>query len=243
MEADDAEGFGGGMTWEIITGDNREVLPSLSGVTHFITDPPYDEKTHASAKTSKTESGVLAIEFEPLTDFTFVDTLLTLAAQWVICFCALERLGEYKRIAREERWIRAGIWDRRAGAAFARSDRPFQGAEGIAIMSAAKAKVFPAGAKRAVWTSTIERNDREHETQKPLPLMLELIQDFTMPGDLVVDPFCGSGTTGVACVRIGRRFIGIEANPKHADFARERLAAESSHSTLTARRAGQATLF
>ena len=229
--------------WQIITGDNRLIIPTLSGVTHFITDPPYDEKTHGNAKTSATSDGVLAIEFAPLTDFSFVGDMLRLASQWIVCFCALEHLGEYKRAAGDDSWIRSGIWDRRAGAAFARPDRPFQGAEGIAIMSAAKKKIFPAGAKRAVWTSTIERNDREHETQKPLPLMLELIRDFTSPGDLVVDPFCGSGTTGVACVRLGRRFLGIEVNPKHADFARERLSAESTGSTLEASRSGQLSLL
>lgn len=232
-----------GKRWTVITGDNREILPTLESVDHVICDPPYDDKTHENAKTSKTKDGVLNIAFDPLADFSFVARLLELSKQWVVCFCALEQLGEYKRAAGEDRWIRSGIWDRRAGSAFARSDRPFQGAEGIAIMSGAKKKIFPAGAKRAVWTSTIERNDREHETQKPLPLMIEMIQDFTRPGDLVLDPFCGSGTTGVACIRTGRRFIGIEINRTHAAFAKERIDAEEKLSTLTAQRSGQEALF
>jgi site-specific DNA-methyltransferase (adenine-specific) len=48
--------------------------------------------------------------------------------------------------------------------------------------------------------------------------MEALIRDFTDPGDLVCDPFAGSGTTGVAAIRLGRRFIGWERHPKfHAD--------------------------
>lgn len=61
---------------------------------------------------------------------------------------------------------------------------------------------------------------RVHTTQKPLELMLELVELFTDPGDLVLDPFCGSGTTGVACVRLGRRFIGIEKDATYAAVAR-----------------------
>ncbi len=233
-----------GRQWIVITGDNREILPTLDQVDHVITDPPYDDTTHSNAKTSRKgcDDGVLEIGFEPLSDFSFVCDLLRLSRQWVVCFCAMEQLGEYKR-ASQDAWVRSGFWDRRAGTAFARSDRPYQPGEGIAIMSDADEKVFPAGAKRAIWASTIARDDREHETQKPLPLMLEIISDFTRPGDVVLDPFGGSMTTGVACVRLGRKFIGIERNPKHANFGRERIEAESRLSTLSALRSGQEALF
>ena len=82
-----------------------------------------------------------------------------------------------------------------------------------------------------------------HETQKPLPLMLELVELFTDPGDLVLDPFCGSGTTGVACIRLGRRFIGIEKDATYAAVARERLEAESKGLSLRDARAGQLPMF
>jgi site-specific DNA-methyltransferase (adenine-specific) len=235
----------GDATWAVVGGASELVLqdvPSRS-VDSVICDPPYNERTHSSAKTSKADGdGHLDIDFDPLSSFEFVPRLVSLARQWCVCFCALEQLGEYADAAGDA-WIRAGIWDRRAGTAFARSDRPFQGAEGIAIMSGAKEKVFPAGAKRAVWVSPIERNDREHETQKPLGLMLEIVADFTSPGDLVLDPFCGSSTTGVACLRLGRRYIGIEKQERWVNFSRERLGAESQCNTLSASRAGQESLF
>ena len=63
-----------------------------------------------------------------------------------------------------------------------------------------------------------------HPSQKPLKLLVELIEQHTQPGDLILDPFCGSGTTGVACVQTGRRFIGIEIDPGYADIARARIA-------------------
>lgn len=50
---------------------------------------------------------------------------------------------------------------------------------------------------------------------KPLALMRALVRDYSRPGDLVCDPFCGSGTTALACMTEGRRFVGSEVDPKH----------------------------
>jgi site-specific DNA-methyltransferase (adenine-specific) len=226
----------------VLLGDNEEYLPAVGRVDQVVTDPPYDERTHASAKSTAVQSGSVDFGFAHLTDFSFVARLLRLSRQWVVCFCALEDLGKY-RDAAGDGWIRAGVWNRLAGTAFARADRPFQGAEGIAIMSGAATKVFPAQAKRAAWDCTTERNDRGHPTQKPLDLMLELVRDFTSPDDLILDPYAGSGTTGVAALRLGRRVILIEQKPEYAALAIDRLTAESTGSTLQALRAGQETLF
>lgn len=72
-----------------------------------------------------------------------------------------------------------------------------------------------------------------HTTQKPLPLMVELVRQFTDPGDVVLDPFCGSGTTGAACLRTGRKFIGIERDEHYARVARERLEGEAPDEFLS----------
>lgn len=69
---------------------------------------------------------------------------------------------------------------------------------------------------------------RFHPTQKPVAVMAWLIEAMTNPGDLVVDPFCGSGTTGVAALRLGRRFLGIEIDPAFAATASERCAAAAA---------------
>lgn len=68
--------------------------------------------------------------------------------------------------------------------------------------------------------------ERVHSTQKPVDLMAYLIRTYSNLGDLVLDNTMGSGTTGVACVREGRRFRGIEKERKYFDFAHERIAAE-----------------
>ena len=65
---------------------------------------------------------------------------------------------------------------------------------------------------------------RCHPTQKPLSLMEALVRDFSDPGELVLDPFAGAGTTGVAALSLGRRFLGWELDPAHAATAQRRLA-------------------
>ena len=64
---------------------------------------------------------------------------------------------------------------------------------------------------------------REHPTQKPVALMRALIERYTDPGDLVLDPYCGSGTTLRAALDCGRRAIGIEIDPQYEPVIRRRL--------------------
>jgi modification methylase len=68
---------------------------------------------------------------------------------------------------------------------------------------------------------------KAHPTQKPEALLYRVILASTKPGDLVLDPFFGTGTTGAVAKRLGRRYIGIERDPNYAAIAEERLAAIS----------------
>lgn len=64
---------------------------------------------------------------------------------------------------------------------------------------------------------------RTHPTQKPVKLIEWVLREYTDDNDLIFDPYMGSGTTGVACLRTGRRFMGIEINPKYFEDAKHRL--------------------
>ena len=83
--------------------------------------------------------------------------------------------------------------------------------------------LFPlcAGAER------LKREDgkKAHPTQKPEALLHRVLLAATKPGDLVLDPFFGTGTTGAVAKRLGRRFIGIEREKDYAKLARARIAA------------------
>jgi len=75
-----------------------------------------------------------------------------------------------------------------------------------------------------VWlTPKAERNRLGHPTQKPVELMRRMVLGSTNEEDTVLDPFMGSGTTGVACVQLGRNFIGFEINPEYFKIAEKRI--------------------
>ena len=68
-----------------------------------------------------------------------------------------------------------------------------------------------------------KEEERQHATQKPVDLMARIINTYTREGDTILDPFMGSGTTGVACVQTGRNFIGIEIDPTYYAIAEKRI--------------------
>lgn len=85
------------------------------------------------------------------------------------------------------------------------------------------------GGEQVVWSipppARGEKTHGRHTTQKPLELLRRIITASTRPGDVVVDPFCGSSTTGVACLETGRRYVGIEVNPEYHALSLRRMAA------------------
>ena len=81
---------------------------------------------------------------------------------------------------------------------------------------------------RYLWNGMIQENMRRkevrcHPTQKPLKVMERLLEMFTSEGDVVLDPFFGSGTTGIAARRLRRHFVGVELNPVYCKLAADRL--------------------
>jgi site-specific DNA-methyltransferase (adenine-specific) len=78
-----------------------------------------------------------------------------------------------------------------------------------------------------VWTGSLthkaEKVAGHHPTQKPEYLLERIILASTKPGSIVLDPFCGSGTTGVAAKRLGRYFIGIDNVSQYIEISRERM--------------------
>jgi DNA modification methylase len=71
---------------------------------------------------------------------------------------------------------------------------------------------------------TEDTDTRVHSTQKPVDLMSHVIEVATPKGCTVLDPFMGSGTTGVACIQTGRRFIGFELDKTYCEIATKRIA-------------------
>lgn len=87
------------------------------------------------------------------------------------------------------------------------------------------------------WNGMIQQNmkekeERYHPTQKPLPLMIKILEDYTTPADIIVDPFMGSGTTLAAAKSLGRKAIGMEINKAYCEIAVKRLLTTQIRMTL-----------
>lgn len=220
-------------------GDCLAVMPTLRRVSHIICDPPYESRLHdAKAHLSdlRKDSGPELKEI----DFAAVDDIrepfVALAAEqcegWFIAFCTVEGVAKWADAINPSplKYKRACSWNKPDSTPQLNGQGPAQGFECFVTAWAGKGRArWNAGGKRGVYTHNTNgpQRDGRHPTEKPLSLMAEIIADFTNPGDTILDPFMGSGTTGVAAVRARRNFIGIERDPKYFEIARSRLAAVS----------------
>jgi site-specific DNA-methyltransferase (adenine-specific) len=209
-------------------GRAEEVLPAILAAgaprpDHFIMDPPYDDHTHDSIRSSYQDGkpiktvrgsskGRIDLSFEAMTPEQVLRVVMPAASGWVIAFCSLEMLGGY-RIAGGAHFVRSGFWHRINGTPQISGDRPSQPGEGLAILrgSLSGRMRWNRGGHAAFWeTCIVPSKARVHKTQKPESLMIDLVAAFTSPGELVCDPFCGSGSTLVSAKRLGRRALGID---------------------------------
>lgn len=206
-------------------GDGPDGLLALGACDHVITDPPYDAIVDESNAADRVrDPGTFG--FDPMDEDLRVRVASAIGAtcrRWALVFCAYEEITSW-RAALE----RAGLiyWQtghfRRIGAKPQMTGRgPAQPNEAIVICHARLLEQrWNGGGKMAEWTAAVVRGDeRWHPTQKPTSLMSALVEDFTDPGELIVDMFAGSGATGIAAVGAGRRFAGFEKNPEFAEHA------------------------
>lgn len=197
-----------------------EVMPSLDAIDHVITDPPYGEVTHKGARTMKHDGAL--IDFAHISDEQFmnvIDESLRLATRWVVMTCEWRHAAMLETSGRP--LVRLGVWIKPNGAPQFTGDRPGTGWEAVAILHRAGKKRWNGGGHHAVWHSNIVSGN--HPTEKPVALISRWIDQFSDSGETILDPFMGSGTTGVASVQMGRKFIGIERERKYFDIACERI--------------------
>ncbi len=244
-----------GPGWEIREGRWQDSPPESVDVV--LSDPPYDERTHKGGVRATKGAGhpqnklvKFVVPFPPLTpeEQAFLTvSALDISKRWVILFCTIEMIGDYQRYSAGG-WVRGGIWHRSNMQPQMTGDRPAAFGDAIAIMHRKGRKKWNGHGIPAYWKYPFcspmnKREDKVHPTQKPIDLILELVRLFSDPGELVWDPYGGSGTTGVACLRLGRRFLMHEEQPHYAEIAAERLRAEEDGHTLQDRQRGQTSLI
>ena len=220
------EVLSGAATWTVVHADCLDVLPTLAdgSVDAVVTDPPY---------------GVGIDLWDAAVPYETLPGLLRVAAGVVLWFGAGSAIFD-AAVAFSSTPQRVIVWAPSFTLSHARAD-------GIAYrwhpIYCWRIPHSHGGPKWDVISTPTEcGNAWKHSCTKPLSLM-EALVGFAPPGDLILDPFCGSGTTGVAALRLGRRFIGIEREAKWAELSRERIRAEENSTTLQAARSGQVPMF
>lgn len=212
-------------------GDCMEILPTLQAVDVVITDPPYSPRTHSKARTNKAETARSTyrqgasrfIDFAALDDDEFISLaqqLLSKSRRWVVMTC------DHRHAALTFDWpehVRLGAWVKVGPMPQISGDRPGSGHESVLILHNKGAMRWGRGGGAAIWVEPPCKGGTEVATQKPLHLVERFVGDFSEPDETVLDPFAGSGTTGVACMKHGRRFIGIEREQRHFDVACRRI--------------------
>jgi site-specific DNA-methyltransferase (adenine-specific) len=217
---------------QLFLGDCLDILPTLGKVDCVLTDPPYGDKTHDNAKSNAGGGGgAKAIDFKAI-DFKAIGAVLDACAPlcdgWVVANM------EWRHIAQLEfephqfyELIRFGVWVKSNPMPQISADRPANGWEGIAYLyPRGKTKAWRGGGCHGNWIGPVITNG-DHPTGKPLAMVSQWVGRFTEHGATILDPFMGSGTTGVAALQAGRKFIGIEREPKYFDIACRRI--EQAH--------------
>jgi len=215
-------------------GDCLEIALFLGRFDHIITDPPYEARLHAAKSHEadlRKDGGpkLMAIDFACIDPMR--DDVVALGQQcdgWFIAFCTPEGICKWADAinASPMKYKRACHWIKPDSTPQLNGQGPAQGAEHfVCAWAGAGHARWNAGGKRGVYTHLVNNKERhgEHPTEKPRRLMSEIICDFTNHGQIILDPFMGSGTTGVAALREGRRFVGIEQNERYFDIACKRI--------------------
>ena len=199
-------------------GDCREILPTLGKVDAVVTDPPYGigenhrkvrSRGRSSARIKRvtvTDYGDFEWDSEPPST-ELIDTIRQISDKQIIFG------GNYFHLPPTNCWL---VWDKLNTGDFADCELAWTNLD-----KAVRLIQFR-------WNGCIRKERdiaREHPTQKPVGVLKWCIEHLPSESISILDPFAGSGTTGVAAVKLGREFIGIEIEPKYFDIACRRISA------------------
>jgi site-specific DNA-methyltransferase (adenine-specific)/modification methylase len=193
---------------ELYLGDCMEIMPALEGVGAVVTDPPYGINEN-SKKVASRENAAPARDYG---DFDWDKAPAPQESIDLICKISKHQIifgGNYFTLGPTPCWL---VWDKENTGDFADCELAWT------------------NLKKAVrrinwrWNGMIRKGQEErfHPTQKPLGVM-EWCLTHVPDAETILDPFMGSGTTGVACVKAGRRFVGIEMHEPYFNAACERI--------------------
>ncbi|MGX9980678.1 DNA methyltransferase [Methylobacterium fujisawaense] len=214
-------------------GDCREVLPAVGRVDHIITDPPYSDRTHRGhdgaatllrdgAKRQSLGYGALSADDAQALARVFADA----AAGWVVWMTDHTLAPAIQQaLAAERRYVFAPLPFFQPGRSVRLTgDGPCSWTDWI--ICARTAALNKWGTLPGGYVAGEGWADKERMGGKPTRLMSLLVEHYSRRGDVVCDPMMGAGSTGIAAVREGRDFCGIEIDEATFDKACRRISDE-----------------
>jgi len=215
--------------------DCLDVLPTLEAgsVDAVVTDPPYgiNYQSHMRIESERFSKllgdGKLPVAWIPQALRVGKDDAC------LFSFCRWDAAEEL-RIAIDQHWdLRSQvIWDR-GNHGLGDLKRQYAPIHDTCWFATKGVWEFPNGRPKSIYNDMrLSGGELEHPTQKPVNLMAKIILDLTNEDDTILDPFMGSGTTGVAAIKLGRRFIGVELSREYYDIALRRIQQAEAQPTL-----------
>lgn len=208
-------------------GECLEILRGIpaGSIDALVTDPPYSVTSEASSSVSRSRRGVREIQFfeawlrEHLAEFSRVlrsDGVLFMTIDWRGAM-ALDQACSRLNI----REPKIGVWDKDRIGMGGILRNSYECFAVVPMRDWKRKRADVADVWRIRWTQG--GRDSDHPAEKPVELMRRACQTFVRPGGVVLDPFMGSGATGVAAILEGCSFIGIEREQENLEVAKARI--------------------
>lgn len=204
-------------------GDCLEILPLLPKVDAVVTDPPYEFQASGAGIFRSNRKCMDEIQAAGLDKGFDLSLLRGDRFRSVVVFCHNDQLDRVLPHLKKQfgRYVLC-FWHKDNPMPVA--NRHYRPDTEIYVHAWGEGG-FPVGTlaekSRYFFAPVGRQSDYAHPTVKPLSLILKIVGNVN--GNTVLDPFMGSGTTGVACAKMGRKFIGIEIEPKYFDIACKRI--------------------
>jgi len=194
-------------------------IPDKS-INLILTDIPYNEVNRKSNGLRNLDKGAADVLTFNLHDFLVQCNRVCSGTIYI--FCGTEQVSEIRKtLAQFGLSTRHCVWEKISPSPMNGQYIWLSSIENC-IFAKNKGATFNEHCKSSVWRFSSSRN-KQHPTEKPIKLFEYLVSTSSNSGDLVLDPCMGGGTSGVACKKLGRRFIGVELDQAYFDAAKQRI--------------------
>ncbi len=201
----------------IYCGDCREILPQIGSFDLLLTDPPY-ELTASGGGIGKSREYLSDIE--GFTDCGFDQSILDNAGNWM-CFCAKAQLPSLlQRASVMPRWMLL-TWNKPNPTPL--SNGNYLPDTEYIVHGCQPKRIFGQYRDKSRYIVFPAQQNNLHPNEKPITVMTKMVAVGSQPGETIVDPFMGSGTTLLAAKLEGRKAVGIEISEKYCEIAAKRL--------------------